>query len=76
MGVVGELELTCKFSAAMLHHFLQCLQAELSEQALQCLQAELSEQVLQFHEDTKEGFWKTRFLQHSSLVDMVIADSV
>ena len=46
MGVVGELELTCKFSAAMLHHFLQCLQAELSEQALQCLQAELSEQAL------------------------------
>lgn len=37
MGVVGELELTCKFSAAMLHHFLQCLQAELSEQALMLL---------------------------------------
>ena len=37
MGVVGELELTCKFSAAMLHHFLQCLQAELSEQELMLL---------------------------------------
>ena len=43
---------------------------------LQCLQAELSEQVLEFHEDTKEAFWKTRFLSHSSLVAMVSVDSV
>ena len=54
MGVVGELELTCKFSAAMLHHFLQCLQAELSEQALQCLQAELSEQALMLSVRTRK----------------------